>query len=94
MFTPLLFVSYELDLSLLGYQPRLFNVHQLISIVVATLALYLVLRLWLKPWLKPLVAGIACVVFITGVPFAEWAQLVMTRHYLDGLTLSALATVL
>lgn len=85
--SPLLFVSYELDLALFGLAPAAFYAHQLAAIGLAVLALYLVLRLWLPPpW-----AGLGALVFLLGPPVASFAPLLMVRHYPEAIALGLLS---
>jgi len=81
MFTPLLLSSFELDSIVAGLVPRAFYVHQLLALVAASAALYLVLRLWLpRSW-----AAGAGVLFVLGAPMVNWVQEILVRHYTEGL---------
>jgi hypothetical protein len=90
LLTPLQFLSLHLDFWLFGADPRALYVHQLVAAALAFLAFYAVLRLWLPPAAATLGTGIA----LAGAPAASLVQLLMTRHYLEGLLLAALAIVL
>lgn len=87
--SPLLFVSYDVDLAVAGLAPAAFYAHQLLAIGLAALALYAVLRLWLTPgWC--LLGG---VVFLLGPPIASMAPLLMVRHYPESLFLGLLSAL-
>ncbi len=87
MITPLLFLSFDLDLALFGLDAHAFLLHQLASFAVCVAALYLVLRLWLeKTW-----AGLAAVLFLLGPVVTGIAPLLMVRHYIETTTLGLAA---
>lgn len=85
--SPLLFVSYDLDLALFGLEPAAFYAHQLVSIGLAGAALFLVLRFWLPRAWALLGGG----VFLLGPPVASLAPLLMVRHYPEAIGLGAAA---
>lgn len=88
MLTPLLFVSYDLDLALFGARAWPFHAHQLVVLGLATLALYGLLRLWLRaPW-----AAAGAFLFLVGPPIASLAALVYIRHYLEATLFAVAAT--
>ncbi len=89
LLTPLLFLSMHLDLRLFGADPFVFHAHQLAAAALAFLAFYTALRLWLPPAPAALGGGLA----LAGAPTVSLIQLVMARHYLEGLLLAALAVV-
>src|SRR5882724_376656 len=90
MFTPLLFVSLELDRALFGVAPRAFYLHHLLDVDLAFLALYALLRQWLPVgW-----AGIGTALALVGTPVALSLQMLMTRHYLEGLLPATLSVLL
>jgi hypothetical protein len=90
MFTPLLFVSLELDRALFGIDPRAFYLHHLLVVDLAFLVLYALLRQWLPAgW-----AGFGTGLALVGTPVALSLQLLMTRHYLEGLLPAALSVLL
>ena len=89
MLTPLLFVSYDADLTAFGPQPRAFYLHQLAAVAIAAVALYTLLRSWLsRPW-----ALFGAAAFLAGAPLAHLATAIMARHYLECLALLFLAGV-
>jgi hypothetical protein len=89
MLTPLLFLSLHLDLGLFGASPRAMHAHELAAVGLAMVAFYAVLRLWLPVAPALVGAGLA----LLGTPTASLVQLIMTRHYPDGLLLAALAII-
>jgi hypothetical protein len=87
--SPLLFASYDLDLALAGLDPAAFYGHQLLSLGLAALALYVLLRLWLPaPW-----ALLGGGVFLLGPAVASLAPLLMVRHYPEALALALVSAV-
>lgn len=87
MITPLLFLSFDLDLALFGLDARAFLIHQLASFAVCVAALYLVLRLWLeRVW-----AALAAAIFLLGPVVTGIAPLLMVRHYIETTTLGLAA---
>lgn len=89
LLTPLLFLSLHLDLRLFGADPLAFHAHQLAAATLAFLAFYAALRLWLPPAPAALGTGLA----LAGAPTLSLVQLVMARHYLEGLLLAAVAVI-
>src|ERR1700726_2989436 len=87
MLTPWLFVSLDFDLRLFGADPHAFYSHQLVAAVLAFLALYAALRLWLSPWLGAFGPPAA----FTGAPSSSLVQLLMLRHYVEGLLMASLS---
>lgn len=87
MITPLLFLSFDLDLALFGLNARAFLVHQLVSFALCAAAVYLVLRLWLpRAW-----SAFAALLFMLGPVTAAIAPLLMVRHYVETTLLSLIA---
>ena len=87
MITPLLFLSFDLDLALFGLDARAFLVHQLVSFALCCAAFYLVLRLWLpRAW-----CAFAAVLFMLGPVTASIAPLLMVRHYVETALLCLIA---
>lgn len=85
--SPLLFVSYDLDLALFGLDSAAFYAHQIASITLAAAALYALLRLWLSP----LWAGAGGLLFLLGPPTASLASHLMVRHYPEAVALGLAA---
>ncbi|HET9227337.1 MAG TPA: hypothetical protein VFR31_11765 [Thermoanaerobaculia bacterium] len=87
MITPLLFLSFDLDLALFGLDAYAFLVHQLVSFGLCVAALYLVLRLWLPR----AGAAFAALLFTLGPVMASIAPLLMVRHYVETALLCLIA---
>lgn len=86
-FTPLLALSYELDLGLFGLEPAGFYAHHLGALVLVVLAGYVLFR----QFAAPAPAFLGSLLFAAGVPVRITAQQLMTRHYIEGLLLAILA---
>lgn len=87
MITPLLFLSFDLDLALAGLDARAFLVHQIVSFSLCMVALYLLFRLWLpRSW-----AAFGVVLFALGPVTVAIAPLLMVRHYVETALLGLLA---
>lgn len=85
--TPWLTLSFKTDWALAGLSPRFFYLHHLASLALLCAAVYALLRQWAPPPPALLGAGL----FLAGAPTASVAQLLMTRHYLEGLLFALLA---
>ena len=79
--TPWVTLSFDIDLSLFGFQPRFFYLHQLVSLWLAACTLYGVLRLWVKPGF----AFSGSVLFLVSAPAGAAAEMLQIRHYIEGL---------
>lgn len=90
MFTPLQFLSYELDLALFGMSARAFYAHQLVALIAAIIATMLAFRRFVDPHSALLLALITAAV----PPLNAWVLQLMTRHYVEGLMFAALAVYL
>lgn len=87
MITPLLFLSFDLDLAIFGLDARGFLLHQLAAFGLCMAALYLVLRLWLpRSW-----SAFTTALFGLGPVTASIAPLLMVRHYVETTLLSLIA---
>lgn len=89
VFMPLLTLSFELDFSLFGLDPKMFYIHQLVSLSLCSILLFYALRLWLP---KAFAFFGACI-FLLGLPLTVVSQQLMTRHYIEGLLFSLLAFI-
>lgn len=89
-FTPLLPLSYGLDLALFGLRPERFYAHHLLSLAAGISALYLLLRRFRS---RAIAAG-ACVVFLLGAPVSSMCQRLEVRHYLEGFLLAVVSALL
>ncbi len=88
-FTPLLYVSFDLDLALAGLDARFFHVHQLVSLGVASVLLFLLLHRFVP-------AGFAlggALLLLLGPPAPELAEMLVVRHYVEGLALACAAAL-
>lgn len=89
-FTPWVQFSLGLDLHVFGLEPEGFYLHHLLAFSIIAVVLYRTARLFFAPF----PASLAVSLFVVSVPSATVAQLLMTRHYLEGLGLSLLAFAL
>lgn len=85
--TPWLTLSFHLDHFVAGAKPQLFYFHQLLACSVVAVAAYRLAR----EWAPPLVAFLGVVLFLCGASTASVVELLMTRHYLEGMVFSLLA---
>ncbi len=88
-FTPLVSLSFKLDLLLAGVQPLFFYGHQIVSLSLLAVALYLLLRRW-----SEIAAIIAALTLIVLPVSALAARALMVRHYVEGGLLALLAAAL
>jgi hypothetical protein len=79
--TPWVSLSFYMDLKLFGFHPRFFYLHQLGSIWLASAGIYLLLRFWTSR----LFAVFGGLLFVASAPVAAAAELLMVRHYIEGL---------
>lgn len=87
LFTPLFFLSLDLDRRWFGIDPRPFQLHQLAALGLCAVTFYGAARQWLaRPW-----AAVAAWLFLVGPVTASMALLLMVRHYLESLVLAALS---
>ncbi len=87
--TPWLTFSFKLDLWLAGLSPKFFYLHALGSLALVSVAAYVLNRLWLPPLWATLSVGL----FLSGAPTASVTELLMTRHYLEGLLFALLSVI-
>lgn len=80
-FTPWVIFSFDADWNIFGLSPYGFYLHHLISLCLVAISSYVVLRLWFSAMLS----FFGTLVFIVSPPFAEFAQFLMVRHYIEGL---------
>jgi hypothetical protein len=85
--TPWQTLSLGLDYRLFGLDSRLFYAHHLISLWLASCVFYAALRLWWRPF--PAASGVF--LFLVSAPAAAAAEMLMIRHYIEGLLLCAAA---
>ncbi len=89
-FTPWLSTSYGIDFLLFGLEPKWAYIHHLISISFAVVTVFFAVRLFLKPF----PSYVTVLGFLVTYSFSVVAQLLATRHYLEGLVFSAAALLL
>jgi hypothetical protein len=88
-FTPLLLVSFKLDLLLHDLDPFVFYIHQLVAILVAAVLMYFLLR----RYVPDIYATAGAAVFLMTWSAVYAARTLMIRHYVEGLVF-ALAALL
>jgi hypothetical protein len=88
-FTPLLPLSFKLDLLVHGLDPQIFYLHQLLAILIAAVLMFYVLR----RYVPDLYATAGAAVFLTTWAAVYAARTLMIRHYVEGLVF-ALAALL
>lgn len=86
-FTPLVTLSFELDLALFGLEPLFFYEHQILSIALVALLVFLLLEQSCGKTVAILVAAAAAV----SPAMALAAGSLMVRHYVEGLVFSLAA---
>lgn len=85
--TPWNVLTYDINLSLFGLNPKGFYAHQLISLWLTSVATFYLLKLWVRPVWAVTGGGF----LLLGAPTVYIAQELMSGHYLEGLLLSILA---
>ena len=88
-YTPLLLLSFKVDLFLRGLDPAIFYAHQILAITVAGLLLFFLLQ----RYVSDLYAVVGASVFLTTWAAVYAARTLMIRHYVEGLVF-ALAALL
>lgn len=86
-FTPMLGVSFMLDWLLFGLNPVGYSVHNLISLIAATIALYLFIRLYTTQNIA--LAG--CLLFLLNPSTLVITSWFSARHYMEGLFFALLS---
>ncbi len=79
--TPMVLLSFKLDLGAFGLRPALFYLHQVAAVVLATFLLFTLL----KRYIDPLLAALASLSFMLSAATTQCASLLMSRHYVEGL---------
>ena len=85
--TPWIALSYGIDYFLFGLNHQFYYAHHLVSIWLISIAFYSLLKLWVNP----LFAFYGTFLFLVSAPVAASAEMLMTRHYIEGLFFSLLA---
>lgn len=88
--TPWLTLSYNIDHALFGFNPKWFYAHNLTAIVLCASLIYFIARQWVETWDAAAGAGL----FLAGAPVAEASQILMIRHYIEGLLFYLLALMM
>jgi hypothetical protein len=89
-FTPLVTISFDLDLSLFGPDPEGFYAHQITVIALAAIAFAVLLRLLGLGRGLSLAGAIA---LLAVPPVVHVAHQLMTRHYIEGLVIAIVALI-
>lgn len=84
--TPWLPFSLGMDLKIFGLRPAFFYLHHLISLWLVSVMLYAVLRKWAGYF-----AGLGVLMFLVSAPVAAVTEMLMVRHYIEGLLLCLVA---
>lgn len=88
--TPLIFLSFDIDVALFGLDPLWYYAHQLVSLWLGVIMLYFVLLLYVPSTF----AAMGSVLFVVGTPVTGIVTQLMTRHYLEGMVLALIAMYL
>lgn len=88
--TPWLSLTYDLDHALAGFNPRAYYAHHLMVIGLAAALIGRLAALWVGPWF----GAAGALLFLLGAPIAQASQLLMVRHYTEGLFFYLLALLL
>ena len=88
--TPWLSLTYDLDHALAGFNPRAYYAHHLLVIGLAAALIARLAALWVGPWF----GAAGALLFLLGAPIAQASQLLMVRHYTEGLFFYLLALLL
>ena len=86
-FTPLLTLSFDVDLAVAGAEPTAFYIHQLAMIALAAVLFFLLLG----RFTDSLFAWLAGVMFVIAPPTLLAVRTLMIRHYVEGLVLALTA---
>jgi len=86
-FTPWIIFSFALDWKIFGLHPFGFYLHHLMSLCVLSVLAYFVLRLWFSTSLS--FWGV--LLFAASPPFADSAQTLFVRHYIEGFIFASLS---
>ncbi|MFZ2197951.1 MAG: hypothetical protein WAV13_09480 [Thermodesulfovibrionales bacterium] len=85
--TPWVTLSFDLDWNIFGLYPYGFYLHHLVSLCLLAVAAYAVLGLWFSYQLS----FFAVLLFVISPPFAEASQILMVRHYIEGMLFALLS---
>jgi hypothetical protein len=87
--TPWLTLSFKADLWLAGLSPKFLYIHSTASLMLVMVAAYILNR----HWMPPLWASLSVFLFLTGAPTTSVTELLMTRHYMEGLLFALLSVI-
>jgi hypothetical protein len=87
--TPWITFSFKIDLWLAGLSPQVLYIHSIVSLMLVVVAAYALNR----HWMSPLWAFLSVCLFLTGAPTASVTELLMTRHYMDGLLFALISVI-
>jgi hypothetical protein len=85
--TPLVTLSFEIDLALFGLKPGAFYFHHLLALWLVACTTFTLLRMWVNTFYSSLGAAL----FVVGTPLVPVSQQLMTRHYVEGLLFAVLS---
>ncbi len=85
--TPWLLFSIQLDWWLFGPEPFGFYLHQLFSLTIAALLVFVVS----KQWMESTLSCVAAILFLIGSPLVYISEQLMTRHYIEGLVFALIS---
>ncbi len=85
--TPWVMASYGFDWYISGLDSTFYYQHQLISFAVVLLLAFAIFKRFFPTW----VSAVSLLLFVISLPTANVLQLLMTRHYLEGLGFSLIA---
>lgn len=89
-FTPWSVLSFDIDYWAWGLSPYAFYIHHLFSLcLMSAIAFYV-----LKQWLTGILSFLSVFLFTISPPFAESAQMLMMRHYIEGMVFVLLSLYL
>jgi hypothetical protein len=87
--TPWVTLSFKIDLALFGLDPFGFYLHQLVSLLLLCVVLYILVRHWSPSYW----ACATVLLFLAGASTTHVARFLMTRHYLEGAIFAILAVL-
>ncbi len=88
--TPMVLLSFKFDLLAFGLKPSFYYLHQEVIAALVAFVFYLIL-LRRMPWF---IAASVSMAFMLSASMSQCANLLMTRHYLEGLLLCLMSVLL
>lgn len=89
-FTPLLLLSFKLDLAMQGLRPTWFYAHQFVALTIAAVLFFFLLR----RYVADIYAFAGAALFLTSWAAVYAARTLMIRHYVEGLVFALTALLL